>query len=239
MKNHHRLLSMGLVTLPLILASQSAQAASIVASHDNFVLNSDANNVQGESGARDVLVVKDATNNIRKSWLKFDLTGQNVDFSQSGTVTLTLAGSPSANFNLSLYALDYTGVTAPTWTESTLTWNNAPGNDTGGPGIRELESDETTLLGTTSLITSGTAAGSSYQFNISDLSTFLQSDNTITVIAISDQSNTSPSFTFASSEHATEAWRPTLTFTQIPEPSAAALILVSGFVGGALRRRRR
>lgn len=239
MKNHHRLLSMGLVTLPLILASQSAQAASIVASHDNFVLNSDANNVQGESGARDVLVVKDATNNIRKSWLKFDLTGQNVDFSQSGTVTLTLAGSPSANFNLSLYALDYTGVTAPTWTESTLTWNNAPGNDTGGSGIRELESDETTLLGTTSLITSGTAAGSSYQFNISDLSTFLQSDNTITVIAISDQSNTSPSFTFASSEHATEAWRPTLTFTQIPEPSAAALILVSGFVGVALRRRRR
>ncbi len=230
---------MGLVALPLILASQSAQAASIVASHDNFVLNSDANNVQGESGARDVLVVKDATNNIRKSWLKFDLTGQNVDFSQSGTVTLTLAGSPSANFNLSLYALDYTGVTAPTWTESTLTWNNAPGNDTGGSGIRELESDETTLLGTTSLITSGTAAGSSYQFNISDLSTFLQSDNTITVIAISDQSNTSPSFTFASSEHATEAWRPTLTFTQIPEPSAAALIIVSGFVGVALRRRRR
>ncbi len=233
-------LYIGLAALPILFAAQqSVQAASIVASHDNFVLNSASSTVQGDSGTRDVLVIKDASNNIRKSWLKFDLTGQNVDFTQSGTVTLSLASSPSANFNLSLYALDDTGVTAPTWTESTLTWSNAPGNDTGGSGIRELESGETTLLGQTSQIDSGTAAGSSYQFLISDLSTFLQSDNTITVIAISDQSDPGPTFTIASSEHATEDWLPTLTFTQIPEPSAAALIGLTGFIGVALRLRRR
>lgn len=234
---------MGLVALPLILASQSAQAASIVASHDNFVLkvNDDSgktNTVQNENGD---LVIKNATNNIRKSWLKFDLAGQNVDFSQSGTITLTLASQSSSTeeFNIALYALDDTGATAPTWTESTIHWNNAPGNDTSDSGKNDLDSGETTFLGATGTIATNTAAGTQYQFTITDWSDYLQSDNTITTIAISTTDSPGPSIAFASSEHATEAWRPTLTFTQIPEPSAAALILVSGFVGVALRRRRR
>lgn len=224
MKNHHRLLSMGLVALPLILASQSAQAASIVASHDNFVLNSQSGTVQSSGGTGETLVVKDASNNIRKSWLKFDLTGQNVDFSQPGTITLTLASVPAATFELSLYALNDTGVTAPTWTESTITWSNAPGNGTSDSQKREVKESETTLLGKSGNIVQNTPTGTQYQFVISDLSTFLQSDNTITAIAISDQSNPSPSFSFASSENSTEAWRPTLTFTQIPEPGSFALL---------------
>ena len=162
--------------------------------------------------------------------------------SQSGTVTLPLATTTSADtsFKLALYALDDTGVTAPTWTESTITWSNAPGNDTGGSGIRGLESDETSLLGETDSIPASTAAGTQYQFTISTLSTYLQSDNTITVIAISsNQPDPGPAFNFASSENATEAWRPTLEFTAIPEPSSAALIGIAGFIAVALRSRNR
>ncbi|MDQ8207302.1 DNRLRE domain-containing protein [Coraliomargarita sp. SDUM461003] len=240
MKNPQKLLSMSALALPLILASQSVQAASIVASDDNFVLkvNGNAgatNTVQNENGD---LVIKNATNNIRESWLKFDLTGQNVDFSQSGTITLTLASNSSsdATFDISLYALDDTGTTAPTWTESTIHWNNAPGNDTSGNG---LESGETTFLGATGTIATSTAAGTQYQFTITDWSDYLQSDNTITTIAISTINSTGPSIVFASSENATEAWRPTLTFTQIPEPGSFALL--SGMLAltwGALGRRR-
>lgn len=232
-------LFLGLVAVSSLLVAQSVQAVTIVASDDNYVLNSSSNSVQDSSGS---LVVKRASNNIRKSWLKFDLTGQNVDFTQPGTVTLTLAGnsSDSANFRIALYALDYTGATAPTWTEDSITWNNAPGNDTGGSGVNDLESGETTLLSETGTIAASTPAGTQYQFVISDLSEFLQSDNTITTIVISSsQSNAGPSLALASSENATEAWRPTLTFSQIPEPSAAMLIGLTGFIGVSLRLRRR
>lgn len=218
---------------------QSAHSAVVVASDDNYVLNSASNTVQDGDGN---LVLKRASNNIRKSWLKFDLTGLDADLTQSGTVTLTLAGNSSSDttFRIALYALDDTGVTAPTWTESTITWNNAPGNDTGGSGIRDLEGGETTLLGETATIASSTSAGTQYQFTISELSTFLQSDNTITVIAISSfQPDPGPTLALASSENATEAWRPTLTFATIPEPSSALLMGVAGLGAVALWRRRR
>lgn len=212
------------LALPLILAFQSAHAASIVAADDNYVLNSASSTVQNADGN---LVLKRASNNIRKSWLKFDLTGQNVDFSQSGTVTLTLAGDSSSDtsFKIALYALDDVGATAPTWTESTITWNNAPGNDTGGTGINDLEPGETTFISETATISNNTAAGTQYQFVIPDLSVFLQSDNTITTIAIASvQPNSGPSLALASSENATESWRPTLTFTAVPEPGSFALL---------------
>lgn len=207
----------------LLLGTHAAQSATIVALEDNYVLNSQSNTVQDGDGN---LVLKRASNNIRKSWIKFDLTGQNADLSQSGTITLTLAGESSSatSFRIELYALDFTGATAPTWTESTITWNNAPGNDTGGSGINDLEPGETSLLGESATIATSTAAGTQYQFTIPMLSTFLQSDNTITAIAISSfQPDPGPSLAIASSENATEAWRPTLTFTQVPEPSTYAL----------------
>ena len=243
MKNLRKALSIGSLALPLILAFQSVQAVSIVAVEDNFVLNSQKNTVQPNGGSDEVLVIKNATNNIRKSWLKFDLTGLNVDYSQSGTISLALSSNSSSSeeFDIALYALDDTGATAPTWTESTITWNNAPGNTTSGNNtqINGLDSGETTLLGTTGTIATDTAAGTQYQFTITDWSDYLQSDNTITVIAISTTNSPGPSIAFASSENATEAWRPTLEFTAIPEPGSVALFVgMLALTLGALRRRR-
>lgn len=222
-----------------LFTSHAAHSATIVALEDNYVLNSASNTVQDFDGN---LIVKRASNNIRKSWIKFDLTGQNADLSQSGTVTLTLANnsSTSTTFRIALYALDDTGATAPTWTESTITWNNAPGNDTGGSGINDLESDETSLIGESSTISSNTAAGTQYQFTIPMLSTYMQSDNTITAIAISSfQPDPGPSLAIASSENGTEAWRPTLTFTQVPEPSTYALFAGLVSIGCIAMHRRR
>ncbi|MDQ8207515.1 DNRLRE domain-containing protein [Coraliomargarita sp. SDUM461003] len=226
-----------------LAVSSAASAATIVASHDNLVLNSQSSTVQDASGN---IVVKYASNNIRKSWLKFDLTGQNADYSQAGTITLTLAANSSsdATFKLALYALNDTGLTAPTWTEDTLTWNNAPGNvaNSGNTAQKNsLDAGETTLLGTTATIANNTPAGTSFEFNLTNLSTYLQSDNTITVIAMSSsQTNAGPSFSFASSENATEGWRPTLAFAQVPEPSAAALLTgLVALMGVCMRSGRR
>ncbi|WFB36160.1 DNRLRE domain-containing protein [Kiritimatiellota bacterium B12222] len=222
----------------LLCVTAGVQAATLIASQDNYVLNSASSTVQDATGH---LVVKRASNNIRKSWIKFDFSGENVDFSQSGTVTLTLAANSSADetFKVALYALKDDQDPGTGWTENAITWSNAPGNDTGGAGINDLESRETTFLGETATIASSTAAGTTFEFTIDTLSDFRQVNNTLTVIAISSyQSDFGPSLAFASSENATEAWRPTLEYSVIPEPSSVALVLL-GFAGFVVAIRRK
>jgi hypothetical protein len=236
MKRH----AIRLTIAALALASCGVQADVIIADQDNYVLNSQSGTVQDHTAN---LVVKRASNNIRKSWIRFDLDGQNADTSQSGTVTLTLAGNSSSDtsFRIALYALN--DGEDPGWIESGvggITWSNAPGNDTSGAGINDLEPGETTLLGETANIAASTSAGTAYQFTIPMLSTFLQPDDTLTVIAISSfQPDPGPTLAIASSENATAAWRPSLTFTAVPEPSSLMLSLL-GFTGllTAIRRHR-
>jgi hypothetical protein len=160
-----------------------------------------------------------------KSYLRFDTTGL------SGTAT-------GASFALVFEAVSGTNVlnvyglldSAPgqNWGESTITWNNAPGNDTtSDSGVTSAA----VLLGT--WVVSGNGAQS---FSSANLVNFVNADTDrqLTFILTNQTANTNVQF---GAKEANPGVYPTLSVT-VPEP-ASALILLAGAGSLALGRRRR
>jgi hypothetical protein len=118
------------------------------------------------------------------------------------------------------------------WDETALTWDNAPANDT-------VTNIDTGFDSTASLILEednqyNTAVGDIYSVTIPTLGDFVQADNTVTLmISWSDTTQ----YGFGSKENTTEAYRPTLQVSQIPEPASLALLLIG--LAGVLYCRRR
>ena len=74
-----------------------------------------------------------------KSWIKFDLNDLNYDPNNlvSATLRITLAASKSSTCQLSVVNDNY--LTGIDWTESTLTWDNAPGNIPSDDGVNPVD----------------------------------------------------------------------------------------------------
>jgi hypothetical protein len=231
------LLSAFVVAAFLSPISTAATVYSLEPSHDNFV-NRSAGSEVVQSPTATTLDTKVYDNgNARNIYLKFDLTGIDLLDAQTASFSITSAIGIDANFPTSwtfqLYALN-AGTTHYDWLETNLTNSTAPGYVAGGLPA------SATLLGQFSETTSATTSvlGNTYQVNFSNLQNYLQADDSITLILVTQSQGTqlNPSFRFASKDHATLA-APTLSFT-VPEPGKFSLLSLGSMLF-ILRRQRR
>lgn len=236
------------LTVPALLlaASSISHGLTITTSDDGYIREGQSTTVQDGGISEDLYVRRDnAANNdhVRKAYFKFDLTGLNADLSAAATFTPTISyrsANQNGNRTFYFYGLN-AGFTAPTgelgtdWDETALTWSNAPGNDRTTNIDTGFDATTTSLIYTASN-QYNSDVGKSYTITISELGDYVQADNTVTLM-ISWTDTTQ--YGFGSKENSTISYRPTLEFTQIPEPSAAALLIGLGASLLVTRRRQR
>ena len=127
-------------------------------------------------------LVHQAADKTIKAYMRFTLADQ---LKPVGETTLSLVYSTGANFEAgetvlhSIYGLDDGTAGETIWSETDITWNNAPGNDA------DLGLTNATLLGTITVI-GDNAVGTTYTLSSSELSAFLNADSNgeITIIMV-------------------------------------------------------
>lgn len=210
------------LSLFLLLGSVRAHGA-LVATDDNYVRKNQG--LQG-TGSETTFELKEASTsqtNARFAFLKFDLSSILESALNEGSFTVTSTVSASTNYTLKAFALNDS---APgyNWSEGSITYANRPAPSNSA---NLVDTTLATAIGSEILVSglnSNTAAGTKYSFSFADLENFRQPDDTITfILLVTTQSNTTPSFSFASSENGTIANRPSLEVTAIPEPATTAL----------------
>ncbi|MDF3130298.1 DNRLRE domain-containing protein [Kiritimatiellaeota bacterium B1221] len=221
-----------------------SSAAIITTTDDGSIREGQATTVQDSGTGEHLYVRKDNSgnnDNVRKAYFKFDLTGQNADLTASATFTTTISyrsANQNGNRIFYFYGLDAgftpTGTELGTdWDETALTWNNAPANDT----VTDIDTgfDNTASLIYTASNQYNSDVGKVYTITIPTLGDYVQTDNTVTMmISWSDTTQ----YGFASKENSTVTYRPTLEFSQIPEPGSLVLMLI-GACGLVFLRRRK
>lgn len=236
--------TVGLAALLLITSHAPAATISITTENGNgadaYINTGNATLRSTNYGADDKVNVKLTTGTYesqtvnRKGYLRFDITGYNLAANPSATLKLTTT-EWNNTVTLQVYGL-INGSAGENWGESTITWDNAPGN-TGTAATSNTFDASAILLG--SFTQSATANGTLINFSSTALNNFLSADTDglVTLMFVRTTANNNFNSTFASKEHATFA-APTLEFETIPEPSATAL-LAAGSAFLAFRRRRR
>ncbi len=208
----------------------SAAPITLIATDDNIVNDSSTGTTYDHTSTQ--LYVKHANSSTRSAYVKFNLSTVigSIDPSQGATLNLTFkelngASSGNADETFTFAALENTGSPTNTnWTESTLKYSNRP---TGN--YIDLGSDYTW---------SYNAGNDTHSIAISDLTNYIQADNTITILLSGPKlNNTSNNPYWHSSESLTEAYRPSLVV--VPEASTLGLLAVGMIaVIGASRRRK-
>jgi hypothetical protein len=140
-----------------------------------------------------------------------------------------------ALFNLRVYALN-AGTTGYDWNENTITWNTSPAvsSNTATFYLDQSLPAPITQVGSFDVANS-TPVGTQFNVAFSNWSSFVQADNSLTlIVVVTNQSNGTPSLTFASSESLTPGTQPLLT---IPEPGSAMLTAIASLAVIGRRRR--
>lgn len=193
-------------------------------------------------GVGEAIGVKNDTafpGNNRKGFLKFDysfgsalITDAVLELVYSGTNAPDTPANPSTYH---IYGLN-NGHAGENWADNSITWNNAPGHNTGSAGVL---ASETTYLGNFNINFSITQVGDTISFATQELTDFLNTDTDglVTFIITRGQRNFSIEY-FASKEN-TNGWAaPTLNINQVPL-SPAWFYLVSGIWVAAKTARRK
>jgi RHS repeat-associated protein len=137
----------------------------------------------------------------RKPYIRFDLSSANYLLIQNARLSLTFLrtseSGPKPTFTYSVYGLN-DNLPGENWDESTITWNNAPGNGRDST----INPNQTTFLGTFSLNPSTTPQGTIINFSDSRLISFLQNDtNNLVTFIIRRNQVASTGEIFASKEN--------------------------------------
>lgn len=173
------------------------------------------------------------TNRNERIYLKFQLP---VDLASvtSASISLFKLDSSTAK-TVELFGL--TDQTLDNWSESTITFANAP----AGTDYLTKDPTGTAVTHINNYPASGAANTTFTMPSISDMVNFINADtNGVVTFILSDYDNSFAEGDFASRESTTPgAFAPTLslTYTQVPEPASAALVLLGGGLL-ALRRRK-
>ena len=177
----------------------------------------------------------------RKGYFRFDLSGISGTI-ESATFHFTYAGHDSGgSASLSSYNVFglVDGNAGEGWGESSITWNNAPGNDTGS-GVGVLSS-QAILLGTFTMNIGLLSPGDDVSFSSAALKDFLAADTNdlVTLIVTRQQQNLANEF--IASKESTRFNPPALDVIvdgqPVPEP-ATGIVLGAGLIGLAAFRRR-
>lgn len=210
-----------------VLVRQHLERKTIEAVADHFVRGGDwADSVEREKNNEWMLLKRDLWRRLgvcRKAWIRFEL-GQDPLHATSATFTFRHAnsnapGSTASHFKgkIHLYGLRSgyvpSGASLGTdWAEDRLTWNNAPGNNVAdASGL----TDAAEFLGSVDVNAGpkGSAAGTSFSFNIPDLSRYRQADGSVTLIlSVAEQSGFDPNL-YVVARESREFAGPLLTYT--------------------------
>ncbi len=222
-------------------------ATTIVPQADAFVLSfsPDSNNGTSSLIVNNVASL-DGSDNIslspsRKSYLQFNLSSitDNVANASLNLVNAGSGGNPVSGPQLfNIFGLN-DGVNGENWGEFTITWNNAPGNNTIS---RSEMNNQATLLGQFTIEGTGNA-GDLIQFSGSSLDAFLNADTNglATIIITRETFDPDPNgfiHAFTSREQVILG-KPNLTFDEvsaIPEPSTMVFLSIA-FLGLLMHRK--
>ena len=109
-------------------------AVTLEAFADQIGKIDDATNVQGGNGDGTTLLIKNASANSRKAWMRFDLSALNPAVIGGGVFRFrqdNITTDYTGTFGIWALNAGFTpgsGVLDVDWDEDLLTWNNAPGN---------------------------------------------------------------------------------------------------------------
>jgi len=140
-----------------------------------------------------------------KSWVKFDLGDLDVGNLETATLTVALHEPKGGNQDFDVSCVNDDCLDNIGWDERSITWNNAPGNNTAGLGA--LDTSKTTLL-TTVNFTDG-AAGDPFTIDVLEI---LEADTDGIVQFVFHNSDNL--LNLATHDHAQETWRPFIDATK-------------------------
>ncbi len=231
----------GTALLLLASAFSASAALTLIPIADNYTFKAQPDtNQPGTAETISVKVANAAQTNARTAFFKFDTTSASTVLDGPSAVfqvTNTLAATTL--FRVRVYALN-SGDAGYNWRASDssagagdgITWNNSPAFSSTATNY--LDTTKVTELGTFD-IADNTAIGGKFNVTLTNWSNFVQTDGSLTLIAVVyAQTAGGSNMSFGSSENATAAYRPNLTF--VPEPGSAILALLGS---GLLLARRR
>lgn len=161
-------------------------------------------------GSATQVVVKDATtaDNYRKGYIRFDLTGQDINATPNASLQFAVASAWDDATPWQVYGLKNADA-GESWVESSITWNNAPANTTGSGDA--LVSSRVTLLGT--LATTGAQPlGKVLELRSAALDAFLLADTDDRVTFIVTRASTAAGNSIVASRESATLAAPALEF---------------------------
>ena len=191
-----------------IVSTPAAFADTVIAAHESCradLAQPDTNRHNSKK-----LSVR-ANNTGHKSWIKFDLGDLDVGNLEGATLTVALNRPKDGAQYIDISVVNDDFLDNIGWDERSLTWNNAPGNNTSDLGA--LDTNTTTLLSRVNF-TSG-AAGDPFTIDVLGVLE-ADTDGILQFVLHNGRS----SLDFATHDHAEEEWRPFLRVIEGPKALA-------------------